>query len=187
MVMVPVRAKEKMITAEELYCLPDLGRCELVEGRIEPKTLTGDEHGAVELNIAAPLKAYADKNNRGKVRVGEVGIYIKRDPDTVRAADVLYISKKRYDKRTLHGYLDVSPELVVEVLSPEDRWTSVTEKLADYFKVGVTTVWLADPKTRSIFAYRSLTDVRQFKEGDTLSAEDLLPGFSLPVEDAFRY
>lgn len=184
--MVLAQVQEKWVTGEELYRTPGKGRCELVEGRIVHMSPTGDEHGAIELNIGASLKAYAEAYGHGKVRVGEVGIYVRRNPDTVRAADVLYISEDRYSRLTSTGYLDVPPELVVEILSPDDRWSKVMRKLGEYFEAGVLVVWVVDPETRSIFAYRSLTDVRHFTAIDVITDETLLPGFSLPVEMVFQ-
>ncbi len=59
-------------------------------------------------------------------------------------------------------------------------------KLDDYFFAGVDRVWVVDSKRQCIFAYRSDTEVQQFKTGDILCDEELLPGFRLPVEDLFR-
>jgi Uma2 family endonuclease len=147
---------------------------------------TGDRHGAIELNLAAALKVYADTQRRGKVRSGEVGIYVRRNPDTVRAADVLYISNERYEKRQSTGFLDVAPELVVEVLSPEDRWSEVMRELGEYFEAGVLRVWVVDGSLGSIFAYRSLTEVTRYSKDATLTDEEILPGFSAPVAEVFR-
>ena len=54
--------------------------------------------------------------------VGEVGIYTRRQPDQVRGADVIYILKDRYAQRQSQSFLDVAPEIAVEVLSPDDTW-----------------------------------------------------------------
>jgi len=178
------QVEQGVVTGEELYRRPDLGPCELVDGRIVPRSPTGDLHGVIEAILAAALLAYARETGRGKVRSGEVGIYVRRGPDTVRAADVLFISNERWARRSSEGYLDVAPELVVEILSPDDRWSDVTAKLADYFTAGVEVVWVVDPSLRKVFAYRSLTDVRQF-EDDRLVEEDVLPGFSLSLADLF--
>jgi Uma2 family endonuclease len=59
------------------------------------------------------------------------------------------------------------------------------EKLADYFEAGVDRVWVIALKLRSVFAHRSLTESRQLGEGDILSDEEILPGFSLPVANLF--
>ena len=151
-----------------------------------PKTPTGDAHGAIEANVAAELQAYAREKNLGKVRSGEVGIYVRRNPDTVRAADVLYISHERYALKGSSVFLDVAPDLIVEILSPGDSWTEVTQKLRDYFAIGVRVVWVIDPAARTISAYRSLTDIREFTANDTLPGDDILPGFSLPVAGLFE-
>jgi len=84
------------------------------------------------------------------------------------------------------GYLDVAPELIVEILSPDDRALEVTQKLRDYFSIGVRLVWVIDPDQRIVYAYRSLTDVRAFTESDTLTAEEVLPEFAVPVANLFE-
>jgi Uma2 family endonuclease len=178
--------EERLITGEELLRYPDLGPCELVDGRIVPLTPTRPEHGEVELDLGSELRAWARSSGRGRAFSGEVGIYIRRNPDTVRAADLIYISKERFAQRGKSGYLDVAPELVVEVLSPTDRKGDVVAKVKDYLSAGVDRVWVVDSKLRSIFAYRSETEIQQFKAGDILADEELLPGFRLPVADLFR-
>jgi Uma2 family endonuclease len=179
-------AKTKSITGEELATMGDIGPCELIEGRIMPMSPTGDEHGKIVANIGAELLTYVRSHKLGKVRVGEVGIYTRRNPDTVRGADVLFISNERYVQRKSPGYLDVAPDLVVEILSPNDRWTETTQKLREYFAIGVHLVWVADPQARSVYAYRALTDVREFTENDDLPGDDVLPGFSVKVAQLFE-
>ncbi len=178
--------EEKLITGEELYRMPERGRCELVDGRLVMKSPTGYGHSVIEMNVGWVLKTYADVHKSGKVGVGEVGIFIRRDPDTIRAAHVFFISNERYARRAAQGFLDIAPELVVEVLSPEDRWSEVMRKLADYFEAGVLLVWVVDPAMESIFAYRSLTGVKIFRAGDTVVEEEILPGFFIPVADIFK-
>lgn len=178
-------ARERLLTGEELARLPDLGPCELVEGRMVPMSPTGDIHGWLEVELAAALLAWAKRTQRGRVLGGEVGIYIRRNPDTVRAADVLFISSERWARRGASTYLDVAPELVVEILSPDDRWTDVTAKLADYFSIDVAAVWIVDPRLRKVFAYRSPTDARQFAAEQVLADEELLPGFALALAELF--
>jgi len=49
----------------------------------------------------------------------------------------------------------------------------------------VKLVWVADPDARTIYAYRSVTEATQFKEGDTLTAPEVLPGLAVPVAEVF--
>ena len=179
--------RHQRITGEELFRQPDAGPCELIDGKIVPMSPTGDERGGVEVNVSTSLVTFVRARRLGHVRAGEVGIYTRRNPDRVRAADVLYISDTRYGRRTITaGYLDVAPELVVEILSPRDTVMELTEKLREYFAIGVTLVWLIDPSARRVFVYRSLTEIRELTDADRLSGEEVLPGFELPVAALFE-
>jgi len=185
MVTEPITVQTRSITGEELAMMEDIGPCELVEGKIVPMVPTGDEHGGIEIALGALLYNFAETHQLGKVRVGEVGIYIRRNPDTVRAADILFISNERYAQKGESAYLDVAPDLVVEIISPGDVWSNVMQKLREYLAIGVRLVWIVDPPSRSVYAYRALTDVREFTADDDLPGDDVLPGFSIKVAEIF--
>jgi Uma2 family endonuclease len=176
----------QLITGEELYRLGDIGRCELVDGRIVYMHPTGHPHGSYESNFSHVLRSFVDARRCGKVLVGEVGVYTRRDPDTVRGADVVFISGERHAKIESSSYLDIAPDLIVEILSPDDRWNAVMEKVGEYLKIGVRLIWVADPKLQAVHAYRSLTDVRTFAGNDRLPGDDVLPGFSVDVAELFE-
>jgi Uma2 family endonuclease len=176
---------EILMTGEELFRRPDLNPCELINGRVVPRMPTGVKHGDIELELGARLRSYGKQSKRGRALGGEVGIYIRRHPDTVRAADLLYISEERFARLRSPSYLDIAPELVVEIVSPEDRWNEVMEKVSEYFEAGVVRVWVVDPKPHRVFVYRSPTEVVQLDERQILADEELLPGFSVPVSDLF--
>jgi Uma2 family endonuclease len=175
--------KETLMTGEELFRRSDLGPCELVNGRVVPLTPTAYGHGFMEARIAGRLLAYAESTGRGEVMSGEAGIYIRRNPDTVRAPDAAFISNERLSQRKSPTFLDIAPELVVEVLSPDDRWSEVTEKIQEYFAAGVARVWVVDPRKRKLHAYRSPSEVEQFGEGQILTDEEILPGFRLVISE----
>lgn len=176
---------EPIITGEELAALSDAGPCELVAGSIVPVTPTSDEHGGYEANIASILLSFVRTHGLGKVRSGEVGVYTRRNPDTIRAVDVLFISHERYDRKGATSFLDVPPDLIVEILSPGNSWSETIQKLREFFSIGVRLVWLIDPSSQSVFAYRSLTDVREFTIDDHLPGDDVLPGFRVAVREIF--
>jgi Uma2 family endonuclease len=186
MVIEQTWTETELITGEQLAAMGDIGPCELVEGRFVPVAPAGDERGKIEIKIGTMLYAFVMAHNLGKVRVGEVGIYTRRNPDTVRGADVLFISNERYARKTSRSFLDVAPDLVVEILSPSDRWADVMDKLREYFAIGVRLVWVIDPRARCVYAYQSLTDVREFTEEDELPGDDVLPGFSVKVAELFE-
>lgn len=175
-----------LLTGEELFALGNIGRTELVQGKIVSMPPTGYPHGIIEGNIGRILGNFVRQHHLGRVLSGEVGIYTRRDPDTVRGADVAYISKERLSQGQSHSYLDVAPELIVEVLSPGDSWTKVIEKLDEYITIGVQSVWIADPSRQEVFVYHSLTDVTRFTTDDTLFDESILPGLEVSVAEIFE-
>ncbi len=179
--------KEKLITGEELYAMAGVGPCELIDGRIVPTSPTGTKHAMVEIRFASLLDGFVRSKKLGKVMGGEAGIFTQRNPDRVRAADVLFISNERFARqKKAEGYLEAAPELVVEVLSPDDTVAQLTQKLREYFAVGVKLVWVADPDAKVVFAYRSVTDVREFKQGEMLPGDDVLLGFQVAVKELFE-
>jgi Uma2 family endonuclease len=175
-----------LITGEELAEMGDIGRCELVEGRIVSMAPPGDQHGGVEVAIGAAIYNFVITHKLGKVRVGESGVYTRRNPDTVRGMDACFISNERYAQKQSASFLDVAPDLVVEILSPNDRSIEMNQKLREYFSIGVRLVWVLDPQARSVYAYRSLTDVREFTADADLPGDDVLPGFAVKVAQLFE-
>ncbi len=177
----PTQKEEALITGEELAEMGDLGRSELVEGRVVELSPTKVPHGRYEFEIARSLGNFAEEHDLGVVMVGEVGIYTQRNPDTIRGADVLFISHGRLARATPGGFLDVAPELIVEVLSPSDRWSEVRKKLKEYFTIGVTAVLIVEPEEHTVSLHRSPTDIQEFTGEDTLQLDDILPDFNLPL------
>lgn len=99
---------------------------------------------------------------------GEVGIFTGRNPDSVCGVDAAFISHERYARVRSHSYLDVYPELLVEVLSPDDSWSDVHEKLAEYFAIDAQMIWVIDPRLEQIHVYRSLDNVIRLTIDDEL-------------------
>jgi Uma2 family endonuclease len=173
------------LTIEELADVVGDAPGELIDGRFVPMPPTGWPHARAEVKVSSRLEQFVEASGLGTVLGGEAGIIIRRGPDTVRGADVAYISRERLAQASPDGYLDVAPELIVEIVSPNDRWTDLTAKLEDYFSIGVALVWIVDPRRRRISCYRSPTALALLGPGDTLTAEPMLPGFSLAVSDLF--
>ncbi len=175
----------RLITGEELYRMTGLGPTDLVRGEIVERMPTGHRHGDVEINLGSFLKNYVREHKLGKVFGGETGVYTGRDPDTVRGVDLAYMSRARYAQVKSTSYLDVAPELIVEVLSPHDAWSEVQEKLAEYFAIDVKVVWVVDPKLLQVHSYQALDQIHVYKMGDTITCQELLPGFHVSVADLF--
>lgn len=176
----------QLITGEELLEMGDIGPCELIEGRIVPMSPAGARHGHIEVKVATILQSFVTANDLGWVMTGEVGIFTKRGPDSVRGADVLFISKERLDKIPDRGFLEVAPELVVEVRSPDETRKDVEEKIKEYLAIGVRWVWYFDPKIHSCAVHSSNKGVQNLNENDVLIGEEILTGLEIKLSALFR-
>ena len=145
---------------------------------------TGGEHGNIEIVLGFALRAFAQQSKLGWVMSGEVGIYTRRHPDCVRGADIVFVSRERLS-RPPEGFLEVAPELIVEIISPSDRWSDMRRKLDEYFAIGVSLVWVVEPDNRTVLVYHTSINFRELGESDTLVGEGVLKGFSLRVADLF--
>jgi len=177
--------RKTLLTGADLLAMGDIGRAELVKGELVCMSPTGHPHGYIEFNLGRILGNFVFEHKLGRIFGGEVGIYTGRNPDTIRGADVAFISSKRLEQLSPRGYLDIAPDLIVEILSPDDSWSEVNEKLAEYFAIGAQMVWVADPRLRQVYVYRSLTQLERLTADDVLSGGEVLPGFSVPVAELF--
>jgi len=178
--------QSRLISGEELFTMGGIGPCELIDGRIVAMSPTGQEHGTIEINVALALKAFASSGRLGTVMGGEIGIYTRRNPDRVRAADVILISNaRRAQAPPSAGYLTVAPEVIVEILSPTDLWQEVRKKIEEYFAIGTEQVWIVEPANKALLVYRSPTSASKYGEEDTLTGEGILNGLTLPVAPLF--
>lgn len=131
--------------------------------------------------IGMALAKYVEGRDLGVVLAFEVGFQLSSNPDTVRAPDVAFISKERAPNAQLAGYPTLSPDVVVEVLSPNDRAGYVLRKVSDWLNAGSRLVWIIDPVKRIARVYRQDDTELVIGEGGTLDGEDVLPGFSCPL------
>ena len=180
--------RDKLITGDELAQMPDHDLCELIDGRIVPMSPTNPEHGRIEANLGAALRSFVSTKNLGIVMTGGIGIFTAWNPDRIRGADVAFISDAQYERRTkTRGFLDVAPELVMEILSPEHRHVDTRQKVLEYLAIGVGLVLVVDPVVaQTITAHRPSGLVHSYEVNQTVQCEDVLPGFALPVADAFE-
>jgi Uma2 family endonuclease len=174
-----------LITGEELLAMGDMGPCELIDGRIVPMSPTGGRHGIIEFRLSSAIGIFVEQHHLGWVMTGEVGIYTRRNPDRVRGADIAFLSRERRPDGPPDRFLEGAPDLVVEILSPSDRWQDVRQKLAEYFAIGVHRVWVVEPENRTVLVFRSTTDLQQFGTEDTLRGEGVLEGFAMAVAELF--
>ncbi len=180
-------ASQKLITAEEFFRLPaprDGARQELIGGVIVTMPPPGGRHGACGSRINRILGAFVEANKLGEVFCNDTGFISERDPDTVRGPDVSFWSRERLPA-VPEGYIEIPPDLAVEVISPTDHYSRVQKTKTYYLNHGVRQVWVVDPEDRSVTVYRSQKQAQILGEQDTLTGEDVVPGFQCAVKDFF--
>jgi len=99
-----------------------------------------------------------------------------------RAGDVAFISAPRLLHPATPGLAEIAPDLVVEILSPDDRPGDRLAKVADWIAVGTRLVWVVDPVRVQARVYRADGSVELLGAHDALDGEDVLPGFACPLE-----
>ena len=177
----------RVTTADELLALPDDGRRrELVRGELLAVSPAGHWHGDCAARILIRLGAFVEAHGLGTTYAAETGFWIGRDPDTVRAPDVAFVTAER--ARLVPrgpGFFPGAPDLAAEVVSPDDSFTAVQQKALDWLAAGSRMVLVVDPRQRTVTVFRAPGDVRVLGETDTLDGADVVPGFELPLADLF--
>ena len=173
-----------LMTADELLRLnlPDK-RTELVRGVLVVREPAGGRHGRVAMEIARHLANHVRANRLGEVYAAETGFTLFRDPDTVRAPDVAFVSTERLLDPEPTGYFVIAPDLAVEVLSPGDRPGEVLAKIADWLNAGTRLVWVVDPERRLARVYRQDGSETDLTTDGILEGEDVVAGFACGVAE----
>jgi Uma2 family endonuclease len=178
---------QELVTLQQFAALPTTNHPqELVAGHIEnmPSPLT--PHGQVIFNLAFLLKTYLKQNDIGRAWGAESGLVTTRDPDSVRGMDAAFCSYSRWPKESSQrGYAQIAPELIFEVMSPDDRWPRVLKKITEYLDAGVLVVCTVDPELKTVQIHTDGSSAGTLRADDTLELPGILPGFSCRVNDLF--
>ncbi len=136
-------ATRSSITDQDLLRLPRDGRkYELVDGEIRVSP-AGARHGRISLRLGAALLAFVRENRLGEVFDSSIGYRLPGG--NVRSPDASFVSSKRLPK-VPEGFLELAPDLAVEVLSPDDNPRELLDKVGEYLAAGVRIVWVIDPR-----------------------------------------
>ena len=181
-------AKTRPLTAEDLMRLSSQGvRGELIRGVLYETMPNGRQHGRALANLTNSMVSFVRPRRLGSVEVGDVGVRLERNPDTVRAPDIAFFSPEKAPPDDIaSGYAEVVPDLVVEIISPNDTPREVREKAEMWLAFGVGLAWVVNPDTRTIDVHRRGHPILTLTDQDALDGLDILPGFTCPVSDIFN-
>jgi Uma2 family endonuclease len=178
-----ITTQTHLMTAEELGNLPDSpDRHELIKGELLTMPPVMHLHGRVAANLTILLGLHVKAHRLGQV-VTESGYKLESDPDTVLGPDLSFISTERLDQPE-DRYYEGPPDLAIEVLSPSDRKGYIERKLGLYLARGTRSIWLVNPRRRTVEVVSSTGERRTLHETDEL-IDDTVPGFRVKVSEIF--
>ena len=168
------------MTLEE-FLANDIEGYEYIKGELVPMSSPSLGQAKVSAKITRYLQTYTSENQLGDVyveagfKVGERGM----------KPEVAFISTARLPEDESKGS-PIPPDFAVEVVSPTDIQWRVTEKVQAYLDAGTQMVWVVESVMKTVTVYRSATDIKVCTANDTLTGEDVVPGFSCQVAQLFE-
>ncbi|MCI0680578.1 MAG: Uma2 family endonuclease [Gemmataceae bacterium] len=135
------------------------------------------------------LMGYHVRQNQCGKAVSETVFILDRETDLRRRPDIAFVSKDRWplDKPIPPtGECGLVPDLVVEVISPNDLFESIFEKIDEYFAYGVRQVWVVLPRTSEVVIFTAPGQFHKLSVGQDLDGGDIIPGFRLSLADLFK-
>ncbi|MFQ5734781.1 MAG: Uma2 family endonuclease [Planctomycetaceae bacterium] len=174
------------VTPEQLERMPDGKRFELVDGQLVERQM-GSESSWVAGEIQRLIANFVEGQKSGWVWPADAGYRcFSDDPNRVRRPDVSFVRRGRLPgERPSTGYETIAPDLVVEVISPNDQAADLDRKIDEYLKAGVALIWVVNPQTRTVTVYRRDGTTARCRNGDELTGDDVLPGFRSAVSAFF--
>jgi Uma2 family endonuclease len=176
---------------EQLAYAEQLARMELTkDGELIVMSPTGGTAGRKNSRLTQQLRNWADIDGTGEVFDSSTVFVLPNGAR--RSPDVSWIKLERWDRLTRSqqdGFPPISPDFAIELVSPSDlknqRYEDLQAKMAEYLDNGVRLGWLIEPSGKTVEIYRVGQQVEILNNPQTLSGEDILPGFVLDLSNIF--
>ena len=180
-------ATQRKYTPDDLLKMSIKPTPELVNGRLVRRSPMGQQADSVAMKLGGRLLVYSETTLPGVVNGSEGGYQIfSDDPERVRFPDVSFTRIDRLPNgKPVMGHSRVIPDLVAEIISPNDRAGSLRLKIRDYLSAGIPLILVVNPESRDVEAMRADGTGILLKEGQSIDGGDALPGFSCPVSALF--
>jgi Uma2 family endonuclease len=169
-------------TADDLLTMPDGEHFELWDGELKELCM-GSESNWVGMKVNGALFNFVSQSDLGTLFMAELSLQIVPGrPNRIPRVDGAFVAKDRLPtNRPPKGHLTIAPDLVLEVVSPNDSASHLAMKVRLFLDCGVRLVWVVDPQARTATIYRADGSVSLIRKDGSLDGETVLPGFSLPL------
>jgi Uma2 family endonuclease len=182
----PVPQLARMTFADAAQLDPDDAPGELIDGEWTPVTKSTYRHGRILLRAGKVLSLYEEQNPEWVAVGGDPGTKLTRNPDTLRGPDLALVRSERLPEgKGEEGWLEGSPEVVLEILGDSQSISQLMRKALEYLRAGAQLVLLLDGDAREVVVVRPPDHFSVLKSDQTITGGDLLPGFSCPVSQLF--
>ncbi len=173
-------------TPDDLLHMPDGDRYELVDGRLVEKNVSW-EASLIATVLTRLITLYDPDYRQGHIVVEGSYQCFPGDPKKVRRPDVSFIRREKLiGRERAKGHSRIVPDLIVEVISPNDMFAAIEDRVEEHFRAGASLAWVINPDTRVVLVFHAnRTESRRLREDDELTGEDVLPGFRCTVRDIF--
>lgn len=153
------------------------------KGEIMIMSPTGGETGKCNAKLISRLVVWNEQSQLGEVFDSSTCFLFPNGAN--RSPDLSWIKRERWDTLTLEEkekFPPITPDFVLELISPSDRLSEIQEKMQEYIDQGVKLGWLINRKDRQVEIYRPEKDVEVLESPTILSGDDVLPGFVLDLQ-----
>jgi Uma2 family endonuclease len=146
----------------------------------------GGESGRCGMDAGGSLWQWAKADGTGVAFGSSTGFTLPNG--AVRSPDFAWVRRARWDTLTQEErrrFPPLCPDFVGEIRSPSDRLPDLQEKMLEYMDNGAELGWLIDPIERNVYVYRRGTQVVCLHDPEAVSADPVLPGFTLDLRELF--
>jgi Uma2 family endonuclease len=151
-------------------------------GEALQKPMPNRQHSTIQFFLAGLLFVFLERVKLGEGFTEFRCIFGPPGLERAYVPDLTYVARERATSET---YLRAAPDLAVEILSPDQDMGRFLDKIQFYLLHGVKLVWVIDPAKATVAIMTPGEDARILTSGDTLDGADVLPGFSVRVDDIF--
>lgn len=158
---------------------------ELIDGVLVEKAM-GARESYMAATLIMILGAFVRPKNLGIVSAPDLIMRIRDGRN--RLPDVTYTAWANVPAPGAHlvPVIDFAPDIAVEILSESNTRREMARKRREYFRRGVSLVWIIDPVARTVAVYTDPRTRTVLTDADTLTGGDVLPGWSLPLAEFFN-
>ena len=179
--------QSQALTDEQFMALPeDDNLYEYVNGELIVVANSVVEHGYLALTLGYFLTGFVRSHRLGVTCDSSTAFKMKTG--NKRSPDLAFIAKERLQglKRLPKGFFEGAPDLAVEIISPNNTFAEIHNKLVEYFENGTRLVWVILPDEESVLVYHQPKPSKLLQVEDSLDGEGVITGFQLPLMELFQ-